>query len=128
MVQMLGWLSADAAFAFRCKRSKDLGISGDFVGKEFQGDEAVKASVLGFVDHSHPAAAKLLGDAVVRDGLTNHSRDGRLLSRFILPTRVRRVNEWGMVDSVASASCFHQRKFRTLPGWSECVEPEHCSI
>jgi len=32
------------------------------VWEEFQGDEAVKASVLGFVDDSH-AAAKLLGDA-----------------------------------------------------------------
>ena len=28
--------------------------------------------VLGFVDHTHPAAAQLLDDAVVRDGLANH--------------------------------------------------------
>ena len=33
---------------------------------------AMQPHVLGFVDHTHPAAAQLLDDAVVRDGLTDH--------------------------------------------------------
>jgi hypothetical protein len=37
--------------------------------------------------------ADLLGDAIVRDGLTNHSGDGWLRGRLILRMRVRRVNE-----------------------------------
>ena len=30
--------------------------------------------VLGLVDHTHPAAAELLNDAVVRDGLADHAQ------------------------------------------------------
>ena len=48
------------------------GSSGDFVRQELQGDEAMEASVLGLVNHTHPAAAELLDDAVVRDGLADH--------------------------------------------------------
>ena len=40
--------------------------------QEFQGDEAAKLCVLGFVDHTHAAAAEFLDDAVVRDGLADH--------------------------------------------------------
>ena len=57
-----------AAKAFQCLR-----ILGHFVGQEFQGDEAAKLGVLGLVDHTHPAAAELLDDAVVRDGLADHA-------------------------------------------------------
>ena len=50
---------------------QSLGILGDLVGQELQSDKAVEASVLGLVDHTHPAAAELLDDAVVRDGLAD---------------------------------------------------------
>src|SRR5580700_584354 len=43
------------------------------VRKKFKGDEAAKLGVLGLVDNTHTAAAKLLDDAVVRDGLTDHT-------------------------------------------------------
>jgi hypothetical protein len=33
--------------------------------QEFQGDEPTKVSVLGFVDHTHPAATQLFQDAVM---------------------------------------------------------------
>ena len=32
--------------------------------------------VLGLVNHTHPAAAELLDDAVMRDGLTDHGNAG----------------------------------------------------
>ena len=35
-----------------------LRILGDFVGQEFQSDEAVQLDVLGLVDHTHPAPAE----------------------------------------------------------------------
>jgi hypothetical protein len=38
-------------------------------GQELQGDRATKLGVLSLVDHAHPAAAQLLDDAVMRDGL-----------------------------------------------------------
>jgi hypothetical protein len=51
---------------------KGLRVLGNIVRKEFQSDEAPKVGVLGFVDHTHPAAAELLDDAVVGDGFAYH--------------------------------------------------------
>ena len=51
-----------------------LRIFGQLVGQELQGDEAAELSVLGLVDHTHPAAAELLDDAVVRNGLADHGQ------------------------------------------------------
>jgi hypothetical protein len=34
--------------------------------------KAVESCVLGLVNHTHPTAAQLLDDAVVRDGLADH--------------------------------------------------------
>jgi hypothetical protein len=48
-----------------------LRILGEVVGQEFQSHEAVEASVLGFVDDSHAAAAEHLNNAVVRDGFAD---------------------------------------------------------
>src|SRR5208337_3396893 len=39
--------------------------------KELEGNETAKFSVFGLIDHTHPAAAELLGDAIVRDGLAD---------------------------------------------------------
>ena len=46
---------------------------GDIIGQEFQGDKATESGVLGLVDHAHTAAAELLDDAVVRDGLADQT-------------------------------------------------------
>jgi len=35
--------------------------------------EAMQPRVLGFIHHTHPAAAQLLDDAVMRDGLADHA-------------------------------------------------------
>ena len=53
------------------KAFQGLRVLGHIVGQELQGDEAAEFSVLGLVDHTHPAAAELLDDAVVRDGLAD---------------------------------------------------------
>jgi hypothetical protein len=56
--------------AFQCLR-----IMRDIFRQEFQGDETTQLGVLGLVDHAHPATAELLDDAVVRDGLADHSAE-----------------------------------------------------
>src|ERR1700732_67621 len=84
MVQIFGWLSADAALASPRNRSsrrpsvpaesrQRLPVLRHILRKELQCYEAVKASVLGLVYDSHASAAELFDDAVVRDNLTNHS-------------------------------------------------------
>src|SRR5208282_5240136 len=56
-----------ATESFECLR-----VAGKVVWQEFQGDEAMQLYVLSLVDNTHPAAAQLLDNAVVRDGLTDH--------------------------------------------------------
>ena len=54
--------------------TESLGVVNHIVRQEFQGDEAVEFGVFGFVDHTHAAAAELLNDAIVRDGLADHAQ------------------------------------------------------
>jgi len=56
---------------FALEAGEGLRVFGDVVREEFQGDEAIEFDVLGFVDHTHPAATELLYNAVVRDGLAD---------------------------------------------------------
>src|SRR6202011_3248595 len=50
-------------------------IGRDFCWQELNRDFTVEPRVLSQVDHTHPATAQLLDDAVVRDGLTDHLRE-----------------------------------------------------
>ena len=92
-----------------------LGIASDFVGEEFQSDEAVQPRVLGLV--TGPAAAtELLDDAVVGNGLADHflvDRKAPVLRRFILRTRHRLVNECHLyvMPSLAGAPIPHRVAF-----------------
>jgi hypothetical protein len=38
----------------------------------------VQADVFSFVHHPHPAAAQLLDDAVMRDGLADHGKNRQI--------------------------------------------------
>jgi len=59
------------------KTSERLWITGHIFGQELGGDETVQSSALSLLDHTHPADAQLLDDAVVRDGLADKlSRGG----------------------------------------------------
>ena len=51
-----------------------LGVSGDVIRQELEGDKAMQTGVFGFVDHTHAAATDLLDNAVVRDGPADHQR------------------------------------------------------
>jgi len=56
-----------AAKAFQGAR-----VLGYIRGKELEGNEPAELRILGLVDHTHPAAAQFLDDAVVRNGLADH--------------------------------------------------------
>jgi hypothetical protein len=49
--------------------------------QELQRDKATEFCVLGLVDHTHPATAELLDDAVVRDSLANRWRTSYVRQR-----------------------------------------------
>jgi hypothetical protein len=60
-----------SGLSFPLKSSERVRITGDTVRKEFQGNEAMQTDVFGLINHTHAAAAELLNDAVVRDGLAD---------------------------------------------------------
>ena len=70
----VGMVQCRGGLRFSLETSESLGVIGHFVGQKLESDEAMEQSVLGLVDHTHPAAAELLDDAVVRDGLANHAQ------------------------------------------------------
>jgi hypothetical protein len=57
---------------FALESGQGLGIAGNFLGKEFESDEAMKPGVFGFVDHTHATTAQLLENAVVRNRRAYH--------------------------------------------------------
>ena len=57
---------------FSLEPSQCLGVFGYFIGQKLHRDEPMEGYVLGLVDDTHPTAAQLLYDAVVRDGLADH--------------------------------------------------------
>ena len=68
----VGVVQGGCGLGFALKAGERLRIAGYFIGKEFQGDEAMQARVFGFVNHAHAAAAEFLDDAIVGDGLADH--------------------------------------------------------
>src|SRR5215467_15296168 len=60
---------------FAPKTGEGLRIAGDFFGQKLERNEAVQASVLGLIDHTHTAAAKLFNYFVVGNAVADHSRN-----------------------------------------------------
>jgi len=58
---------------FALKAGECLRIFSNLIRQELQGDKAMQLYVLSLVDHAHAAATQLLDDAVVRNGLADHS-------------------------------------------------------
>jgi hypothetical protein len=65
---------AQAVSAPRCKAGEGLRIFGYFIRQELEGNKPLELDVLSLVDHTHSDASDFLDDAVVRDGLADHSR------------------------------------------------------
>ena len=57
---------------FPAKTLERLRVLRHFIGKEFQGDEAAKFSVLGLVHDAHAAATDFFDNSVVRYDFADH--------------------------------------------------------
>ena len=68
----VGMIQRRSGLRLALEAGQSLRIFGDIVGQEFQRDKAAELEVLRLVNHAHAAAAQLLDDAVMRDGLTDH--------------------------------------------------------
>ena len=71
-------IESGSGLRFTLETSQSLRISSNFIRQELQCNEAMQPGVLGLKDHTHAAAAELLDDTIVRNGLADHS--GRLAS------------------------------------------------
>src|SRR2546423_12112851 len=68
----VGMVEGGGSLGFPLEARQSLRITGDLFRKKFEGHEAMQADVFGLIDHTHPAAAQLLDDPVMRYGLTDH--------------------------------------------------------
>ena len=71
----VGMIQGRGGFGFALKTAECLRVFGYVVGQELQSHKAPEPHILGLVHDAHSAAAELLDDAVVRDGLANHWRE-----------------------------------------------------
>ena len=70
----VGVIQRRGRLCFTPEAFQGLMVLGKAFGQEFQGDKSVESRVLGLVDHTHPTAAQLRDDAVMRDGLADHAK------------------------------------------------------
>ena len=68
----VGMVQRRSRLRLALKAAERLGILGHFIGQELEGDKAMQPGVFGFVNHTHPAAAQLVDNAVMRNGLPDH--------------------------------------------------------
>ena len=68
MAAMLGWLRRGEHLGFAGEAGEAVGVGGEGVGEDFDGDVAIELGVGGAVDGAHAAFAEFGGDAVVGDG------------------------------------------------------------
>ena len=68
----VGMVQRRSRLRLALKASEGLRISGHFIRQKFERDKAVQARVFRFVNHTHTAAAQLVDNAVVRNGLPDH--------------------------------------------------------
>src|SRR4051812_30964372 len=54
---------------FTGEAGEALGVGGERVGEDFDGDLAIELAVGGAIDRTHPAFAELASDSIVCDGL-----------------------------------------------------------
>ena len=70
----VGMIQRGGGLRFALEAADSLLVAGHFVGKKFQRDEALQASVFGFVNYAHASGSEIFDDAVMGDGETNQRR------------------------------------------------------
>ena len=61
------------SFSLALKTAERLRILSHIVGKELEGNKAAQLYIFRLIGDAHPPAAEFLDDALVRDGLSDHS-------------------------------------------------------
>src|SRR5437868_4642116 len=69
----IGMVQCRGSLRFALEAGQSLGILGYIVGQELERDETAEFGVLSLVHHSHTATSDLFDNAVVRNGLLDHS-------------------------------------------------------
>jgi hypothetical protein len=73
---------------FALKPLDGLWIAGQLRWQKLQRDASAEANVFRLINHTHPAAAKLVDDAIVGDGLADHDRPQSWRPALAGPDRV----------------------------------------
>ena len=68
----VGMVQRGSRLRLALKAAERRGILGHFIGQKLQCDKPPQPRVFGLVDHAHAAAAQLLQNAVMRNGLSDH--------------------------------------------------------
>ncbi len=68
----VGMVQRRSRLRLALKAAECLGILGHFIGQKLECDKTMQPRVFRFVNHTHPAAAKLVDNAVMRNGLADH--------------------------------------------------------
>jgi hypothetical protein len=88
---------------FATETFERLGIFGEIVREEFEGNEAAEFGVLGLLDYPHPATAQLLNDEVVGDR-PSYERIVRGHSAAILGCAKRQVTNRERIGNARTVS------------------------
>src|SRR6266851_1795342 len=70
----IGMVEGRSSLRFSLETSQCLGVSGDLVRQELQGNKTMEGGVLSLIDDTHPAATEFVDNAVVRDGMADHAQ------------------------------------------------------
>src|SRR5277367_2488401 len=62
-----------SGFRLAAESLRSLRVFCKFFGQELEGDKTIQPDVLGFVNDSHSTVTQFLNDAIMRNGLVNHS-------------------------------------------------------
>ena len=68
----VGMIQGGGSLRLALKASQGLMVLGQFTRQKLERSEPPEPGVLGLIDHTHPAAAKLLYNAVMLNHLPNH--------------------------------------------------------
>jgi hypothetical protein len=68
----VGVIEGRGCLGFALETLERLMVLRQSLRQELQGDEAMQLGVFGLIDHTHPAAAQLLQNTVVRNRLAQH--------------------------------------------------------
>ena len=99
----VGMVQCRGRLGFALETAECLRVFGYVVGQELEGHKAIELHVLGLVDHTHPAAAQLLDDAVMGEGFADQGSGAIRRVRALLAGKSTRGHFYRLM--LQEASC-----------------------